>query len=105
VTFLLYTSLFAAIAGPIIEEIFFRGFFYSAVKKYIGVFWATLITAAMFAGLHAHLVGFMPIFALGILLAYLYEKTGTLVSSITVHVIHNVGMVLLVFFVKQLGVY
>lgn len=104
-SFLLYTGLFAAIAGPIIEELFFRGFVYSAVKKYIGVFWAALITAAMFASLHAHLVGFLPIFALGILLAYLYEKTGTLVSSITVHMIHNTGVVFLVFLVKKLGVY
>ena len=104
-SFLLYASLFAAIAGPIIEELFFRGFVYNAVKKYIGVFWAALITAAMFAVLHAHLVGFLPILALGILLAYLYEKTGTLVSSITVHMIHNTGMVFLVFLVKKLGVY
>jgi len=103
--FLLYTGLFAAVAGPIVEEIFFRGFLYAAIKKYIGVFWAAFISAGGFALLHAHLVGFLPILALGILLAYLYEKTGTLVSSITVHMIHNTGMVLLVFLVKQLGVY
>ena len=105
VSFLLYTSLFAAVAGPIVEEIFFRGFLYSAIKKYIGIFWATLLSAACFALLHAHLVGFLPILALGILLAYLYERTGTLVSSVTVHMIHNIGMVLLVFLVKQIGVY
>lgn len=105
VSFLLYTSLFAAIAGPIVEEIFFRGFLYGAIKKYIGIFWATLLSAACFAFLHAHLVGFLPILALGILLAHLYERTGTLVSSVTVHMIHNVGMVLLVFLVKQIGVY
>ena len=102
---LIYTSLFAAIAGPIIEELFFRGFMYNAFKKYIGIFWATLITAAMFAALHAHIVGFLPILALGMMLAYLYEKTGTLVSSITVHMIHNLSMVLLVFLVKQIGAY
>lgn len=104
-TLLLYTSLFAAIAGPVIEELFFRGFMYNAVKKRIGVFWAALITAAFFAMLHAHAVGFFPILAIGLLLAYLYEKTGTLVASITVHVMHNLSMVALVFLVKQLGVY
>ncbi len=102
--FLFYTSIFAAVVGPIIEELFFRGFMYSAFKKYVGVIGAMFITAVMFAALHAHAVGFIPIVALGLLLAYLYEKTGTLVSSITVHVIHNVAMVLLVFLVKQLGV-
>lgn len=104
-TLLLYTSLFAAIVGPIMEELFFRGFMYNAVKKYIGVFWAAMVTALFFALLHAHLVGFLPIFVLGVALAYLYERTGTLVSSITVHMIHNLSMVVLVFLVKQLGVY
>jgi membrane protease YdiL (CAAX protease family) len=101
--FLAYSSLFAAIAGPVIEELFFRGFLYGAFKKYIGVFWSMMITAAIFAALHAHIVGFVPIMALGVLLAYLYEKTGTLVSSMTVHIVHNLSMLFLVFLVKQIG--
>lgn len=101
--FLAYSSIFAAIIGPIMEELFFRGFVYSVFKKYIGVFWSMLLTAAIFATLHTHIVGFFPILALGILLAYLYEKTGTLVSSITVHIIHNLSMVFMVFLVKQVG--
>jgi len=100
--FLAYTSLFAAIVGPFIEELFFRGFMYGALKKYIGVFWAMMVTAAIFSGLHSNLAGFLPIMMLGMLLAYLYEKTGTLVSSITVHIIHNFGMILFVFLIKQL---
>lgn len=99
--FLIYTSIFAAIAGPVAEELFFRGFMYSAVKKYIGIFWATMITASLFALLHGHVVGFLPIMVLGILLAYLYERTGTLVSSVTVHILHNFSMVLLVFLAKS----
>lgn len=104
VAFLTYSSLFAAIVGPIIEELFFRGFLYGALKKYIGIFWAMTATAGLFAALHAHIVGFFPIMALGMLLAYIYEKTGSLVSSITVHMIHNFSMVLLVFLVKQVGI-
>ena len=102
--FLTFSGLFAAIVGPVIEELFFRGFLYGAFKKYIGVFWAMVVTAAVFAALHTHIIGFLPIMALGILLAYLYEKTGTLVSSITVHIIHNLSMIFLVFLVKQVGI-
>jgi len=104
IAFLTYSSLFAAVVGPVIEELFFRGFMYSVFKKYIGIFWSMAITAAIFAALHTHIVGFFPIMALGFLLAYLYEKTGTLVSSITVHIIHNLSMVFLVFLVKQVGI-
>jgi membrane protease YdiL (CAAX protease family) len=102
-TFLAYTSVFAAMVGPMIEELFFRGFMYNAFKKRVGIFAAMLITAATFAALHAHAVGFLPIMILGMVLAYLYEKTGTLVSSITVHMIHNLSMVFLVFLVKHMG--
>lgn len=102
--FLTYSSIFAAIVGPVIEELFFRGFMYGALKKYVGIFWSMAITAAIFAALHTHIVGFFPIMVLGMLLAYLYEKTGTLVSSITVHIMHNLSTVILVFLVKQVGV-
>lgn len=102
--FLIYTSLFAAIAGPLVEELFFRGFLYNACKKYMSKVFAMVITAALFAGLHAHPVGFLPIMALGVLLAYLYEKTGTLVSSITVHIIHNLTMVGFVFLAKSMRI-
>jgi uncharacterized protein len=100
--FLAYTTVFAAFAGPVAEELFFRGFMYGALKKYVGIFWAMMVTAALFSALHTNMVGFLPIMVLGIALAYVYEKTGTLVSSITLHTIHNFTMVLFVFLVKQL---
>ncbi len=98
-----FSTLFAAIAGPVAEEIFFRGFMYTAIREKLGIGRAMVITSVVFSLLHAHIVGFLPILALGLLLAYLYEKTGSLVSSISVHIIHNVGMVLLVFIARSIG--
>ncbi|MDP8299871.1 MAG: type II CAAX endopeptidase family protein [Candidatus Tantalella remota] len=98
-----FSTLFAAIFSPIAEEIFFRGFMYKAMKRKWGVFWSMLATALVFSLLHTHIVGFLPIFVLGLLLAYLYERTGSLVPSICVHIVHNVGMVILVFLVRALG--
>ncbi len=98
--FLVFSSLFTSIFGPVIEELFFRGFMYNAVKKLTGIFWATMLTAAVFAALHTNVVGFLPIMVLGVLLAHMYEKTGSLVSSITIHIIHNLAMVYVVFLVK-----
>jgi len=98
-----FSTIFAAVFGPVAEEIFFRGFMYPAIRKKLGVFLGILITAAVFSLLHAHIVGFLPILALGALLAYLYEKTGSLVAPITVHIIHNLGMVMLVFIMRSLN--
>jgi len=100
VPMLVYSSLFAAIAGPIMEEIVFRGFMYKAFKERWGIFWGIMITSALFSLLHGHLVGFVPILILGILLAYLYEKTGSLVPSMTVHITHNLASLALVFSLK-----
>jgi len=102
--FLFYASVFTAVIGPFVEELFFRGFMYNAARKTFGVAWAMVLTSAIFAGLHADIVGFLPIMALGMLLAYLYERTGTLVASITVHFTHNLAMIYLVFLARQLQI-
>jgi len=87
---LIYCSIILACTiGPIIEEIFFRGFCYNAIKKKWGVRAAMIITAAFFAIIHQSTFSFVPIFMLGIILAYLYERRGTLIPSITLHVLHN----------------
>lgn len=97
---LIYLSLFVAIAGPVMEEIFFRGFIYSAIRKKTGAWWAILISAAVFSLLHVHVVGFMPILILGMCLAYLYEKTGSLIPCIAFHITHNLIMVSLMLMLK-----
>ena len=90
---LLFFTLFVALIGPVIEEIFFRGFTYTAFRKRWGPRWAALGSAAVFALLHLNLIAFIPIFILGVFLATLYEKTGSLVPSMTVHMTHNFLMV------------
>ncbi|MFC1576109.1 lysostaphin resistance A-like protein [Candidatus Omnitrophota bacterium] len=104
-TIIIVSSLIAAVFGPVIEEIFFRGVMYNAIKRKTGVFWSIMITSALFSFLHTHaasyfLVGFLPIMVLGMVLAYLYEKTGSLVPSITLHILNNTGSLALVFLFK-----
>lgn len=105
VALMLISSTIAAIFGPVIEEIFFRGVMYNAIKRKIGIFWGIFITSVLFSFLHTHamtyfLVGFVPIAILGAVLAYLYEKTGSLIPSITLHILNNVGSVVMVFLFK-----
>ena len=99
---LLFLTIFVSVFGPIIEEIFFRGFIYAAVKKHLGVLGAAFLSASIFSALHANIVGFFPIMALGLCLAFLYERTGSLVGSITVHIVHNSIILGFVFFIKEL---
>jgi uncharacterized protein len=104
-TALLLLTVFVTFLGPVAEEIFFRGFLYSALRKRFGFGSAVFFSAAFFSLLHTNMVGFLPIMALGVLLAYLYEFTGSLTASITVHVAHNSAIVAFMFFVKEAAAY
>ena len=78
------------IAGPLCEEILFRGLFFSALRKYINLFWAILISACLFSFAHGFLPVMISAFLSAILLCFLYEKTRSLVLCITIHSVGNV---------------
>ena len=100
---LLILTVLVTVIGPIAEELFFRGFAYPVFRKKVGVRNAILLVSVIFAMLHMNIVSFFPILALGILLAYLYEKTGSLIPSITVHVIHNSAVIFFVYLYKMIA--
>jgi len=91
--YLLVLTLFVAVVGPMMEELFFRGFAYAGLRKRFGVWPGAVLSSAVFAALHMHWVAFFPIFFLGMFLAALYETSGSLVPSITAHALHNTVMV------------
>jgi membrane protease YdiL (CAAX protease family) len=97
---LIYMGFFTALLGPFLEEIFFRGFVYGLFKRKLGIFWGVILSAMFFAYIHANIASFFPIFCLGIVLAYLYEKTGSLIPSIAVHIIHNSLSLFFLLFIK-----
>lgn len=100
---LLIASILAALVGPFFEELFFRGFLYNTLKKRVSPMTALWTTSAVFAGVHGNLFGFFPIMGLSALLTLLYERSGSLVSSITVHILHNSLMIGFLFLAKELG--
>jgi uncharacterized protein len=80
-----------AIVGfaPLAEEIFFRGVAYAGWRREHGVRRATIGSAVLFAVIHFSLLGLVPIFLLGLWLAWLYERTRSLLSSIVLHATFN----------------
>ena len=93
--YLFIFTLFVAVFGPVLEELFFRGFTYPALKKQMGTGKAMILTSLVFAAFHMNAAAFVPIFFLGLFLTYLYESTGSLVPSISAHVLHNALMVMM----------
>lgn len=78
----------ACVLGPICEEVLFRFFIGGRLSRY-GQAPAAVVSALLFALFHANLSQFFYAFALGILLAYAYFRTGRLWVSCLLHMLLN----------------
>jgi uncharacterized protein len=89
----IFVALSAVIGAPLVEEILFRGAFFAALATSpVGKWGAVLITAALFALLHATsdqwpIVGVL--FFMGILLGVLMLRFGSLWVTIAAHALWN----------------
>jgi membrane protease YdiL (CAAX protease family) len=81
--------LSGVIIAPIAEEIVFRGYLYKAFRDRFKPSYAIFLSAALFSAIHLELLAAAPLFVIGIVLAYVYEKTGNLMAPITLHVLNN----------------
>lgn len=83
--------LLIVIAAPIAEETCFRGMLFGGLREKLPRLAAALITGVIFGGLHA-LTGVSavpPLIVFGIVLALLYEKTGSIIPGILLHMLNN----------------
>jgi membrane protease YdiL (CAAX protease family) len=85
----LYFMLWAVVIGPVIEELFFRGFLYSFLKRYTHTWAAIVLSAGVFAFAHANLGSVLQLWLLGVVLATAYEHTGSLLLPMGVHACFN----------------
>ena len=94
------TSTLAAILGgvliivfaPISEELFFRGFVFGGLRTRMGLWPAAAVSAVVFGIPHissADLSIVPPLVIFGLLLAWLYEYTGSIGPPIALHMINN----------------
>ncbi|MGQ0550937.1 MAG: lysostaphin resistance A-like protein [Armatimonadota bacterium] len=79
-----------AIVVPIGEEVFFRGLVYGGLRARWGKTVAALGSAVFFSAVHVQVIHALPIFVLGVILATLYERSGSLVPPIVAHGVNNV---------------
>jgi membrane protease YdiL (CAAX protease family) len=77
------------IVAPLVEELFFRGIVFNAWRREAGRLPAYVGSAALFAAIHLSLVSLLPIFLLGLALAWVYERTGSLLAAIVMHATVN----------------
>ena len=81
--------LVAVVMAPLFEEVIFRGFLFRGFANSWGWVWGALASAAIFGAAHLQLDVFLPLAALGFVLAWAYHRTGSLWTCITMHALFN----------------
>ncbi len=81
------------VIAPIAEEIFFRGFFYRALRTRFNIWVAAAIDGVVFGMIHytgSSVLTILPILAvLGFVFCLVYERTGTIFATIGLHAANN----------------
>jgi len=86
---MLLIGLGAVVLAPLAEEIVFRAFLFRNLRDSIGKNLALLASGFAFAAVHFEPTLLLPLTALGVALALLYEWSGSLYVPIAVHALWN----------------
>jgi len=98
-TGLIFAVVITVFIAPVAEELVFRGFLYPAFRKRLGMKWAVFLSAVVFALFHPSVWLILPIVLIGVILAILFERLGSLGPPIILHSFNNLlSLVLLYYF-------
>lgn len=78
-----------SIVGPVLEELLFRGAITKALLQQYQPAKAILFSALLFGVFHINPAQILPSFLIGILLAWTYYKTRSLIPCIFMHILNN----------------
>jgi membrane protease YdiL (CAAX protease family) len=77
------------IMAPIAEELLFRGILFNTIKHAGYPLAGMFASAALFALVHGSMALMLPLFVMGFALAWVYEKSGSIIAPIVMHATFN----------------
>jgi membrane protease YdiL (CAAX protease family) len=99
---LLIDLFFGAGVVAVVEELFFRVVLFGLLRQRMRFIYAAILSSALFAVAH-EITAWLPVFALGLGLAYLYEKRHSLWTNAFAHGTLNAISFVLLFLLPDLG--
>jgi membrane protease YdiL (CAAX protease family) len=83
-------GFFLILIGPFLEETLFRGFIYPVFNKTWPTWMASLLSAILFALVHFQFQNILPLIFLGLILNFVYHRTGSIWAPIALHMLNNI---------------
>jgi membrane protease YdiL (CAAX protease family) len=83
--FIYVFAAFACVLAPFVEELVFRGFLLNAFLRYFPAPLAIVLSALCFGGAHFSPTALLPLAGGGMVLGWLYYRTGSLTASMIAH--------------------
>lgn len=99
---LLIDLVFGAGVVAVVEELFFRVVLFVLLRQRMRFAYAAILSSVLFALAH-EVTAWLPVFALGLGLAYLYEKRHSLWTNALAHATLNAISFLLLFLLPDIG--
>lgn len=89
-----FMAVLGILVAPFWEEAFFRGTLYPLGRRFFGgtrgaVLLSALVSSALFAAVHVNLAATVPLFVLALVLAWVFERTNSLLAVTTLHATFN----------------
>ncbi|WP_447977449.1 CPBP family intramembrane glutamic endopeptidase [Candidatus Nitrospira bockiana] len=84
------TLLEFVVFAPVFEELVFRGLLFATLRRRFGWTTSAAVSAGVFAVAHGYgALGFVSVFWSGVLWAWIYERTGSLLPNMIAHGLSN----------------
>lgn len=81
--------------APLVEELVYRGYVLQTLLSKMKVFWASILSAGIFACFHLEFSSVIPLFILGLIMNYIFIKNKSIWPSIIFHAFNN-GITLII---------
>jgi membrane protease YdiL (CAAX protease family) len=91
------TVVIAGLLGPLVEEVVFRGVVFGALSDLLPGWAAIVLSALIFAALHFNMYLFVPAFIVGVALALIYARSGSLWPAVVLHSLYNLTSIVLAY--------
>lgn len=100
---ILMVIVFGGITVPFAEELFFRGVLYRWLRKHWSLWPSIILSALIFGVIHLDIAVGLTAFVLGIVLAWVYERSQNLWTPFLIHALNNSLRLLLLYILVALG--